>query len=79
MKKANRQRKIVASFLNKFRRLRNRIDYNEAICWNLDEVEMIHDEMKNVMGWMNKEVPTWLSQFDRFSSVSFDIRKIMDW
>ena len=79
MKKANRQRKIVASFLNKFRRLRNRIDYNEAICWNLDEVEMIHDEMKNVMGWMNKEVPAWLSQFDRFGSVSFDIRKIMDW
>lgn len=39
MKKANRQRKIVASFLNKFRRLRNRIDHNEAICWNLDEVE----------------------------------------
>ena len=79
VKKANRQRKVVASFLNKFRRLRNRIDHNEAICWNLDEVEMIHDEMKNVMGWMNKEVPTWLSQFDRFSSVSLDIRKIMDW
>ena len=70
VKKANRQRKIVASFLNKFRRLRNRIDHNEAICWNLDEVEMIHEEMMNVVGWMNKEVPTWLSQFDRFSSVS---------
>lgn len=79
VKKANRQRKVVASFLNKFRRLRNRIDHNEAICWNLDEVEMIHDEMMNVMGWMNKEVPTWLSQFDRFSSVSLDIRKIMNW
>ena len=79
VKKANRQRKVVASFLNKFRRLRNRIDHNEAICWNLDEVEMIHDEMMNVMGWMNKEVPIWLSQFDRFSSVSLDIRKIMDW
>ena len=79
VKKANRQRKVVASFLNKFRRLRNRIDHNEAICWDLDEVDMIHDEMKNVMGWMNKEVPAWLSQFDRFSSVSLDIRKIMDW
>lgn len=40
---------------------------------------MIHDEMMNVMGWMNKEVPTWLSQFDRFSFVSLDIRKIMNW
>ena len=78
VKKANRQRKVIASFLNKFRRLRNRIDHNEAICWNLDEVEMIHDEMKNVMGWMNKDVPIWMSQFDRLSSVSFDIRKIMD-
>ena len=52
--------------------------YNK-LCWNLDEVEMIHDEMRNVMGWMNKDVPIWMSQFDRLSSVSFDIRKIMDW
>ena len=50
-----------------------------AICWDLDEVEMIHDEMKNVMGWMNKDVPTWMSRFDRFNSVCLDIRKIMDW
>lgn len=57
VQKANRQRKVVASSLNKFRRLRNRIDHNEAICWNLKEVELIHDEMLHVMGWMNKDVP----------------------
>ena len=79
VKKANRQRKVVASSLNKFRRLRNRIDHNEAICWNLKEVELIHDEMLNVMRWMNKDVPVWLSQFDRFCHVCQEIRIILNW
>ena len=77
VKKDNRQRKVIASCLNKFRRLRNRIDHNEAICWNLDEVQMIHNEMLNVMGWMNKDVPTWVSKFDRFNNVCQDIRNIL--
>lgn len=79
IKKEKRQRKVIASFLNKFRRLRNRIDHNEAICWNLNEVEMIHDEMLNVMGWMNKEVPLWLLEFDRFRMVCIDIRETLSW
>lgn len=31
------------------------------------------------MGWMNKDVPIWLSQFDRFGAVCLTIREIMDW
>lgn len=62
-----------------FSTIRNRIDHNEAICWNLSEVEIIHDEMLNVMGWMNKDVPVWLGQFERFSQVCKNIREIMDW
>lgn len=78
VKKEHRQRKVVASFLNKFRRLRNRIDHNEAICWNLEEVETIHKEMHNVMGWMNKDVPVWLAEFDQFGQVCQKIRKSLD-
>ena len=79
IQKVNRQRKVIASFLNKFRRLRNRIDHNEAICWNINEVEKIHEEMRNVMGWMNKDVPTWLLEFDRFNVVCHDIRLTLSW
>ena len=79
IQKVNRQRKVIASFLNKFRRLRNRIDHNEAICWNINEVEKIHEEMRNVMGWMNKDVPTWLLEFDRFNVVCHDIRQTLSW
>ena len=70
---------MVASSLNKFRRLRNRIDHNEDICWNLKEVELIHDEMLHVMGWMNKDVPVWLGQFERFGQVCTTIREMLGW
>ncbi len=77
VRKASRQRKVVASCLNKFRHLRNRIDHNEAICWSIEEVELIHKEMQHVMGWMNKDVPAWLATFDRFDQVCQDIRRTL--
>lgn len=54
-------------------------DHNEAICWNLTEVEKIHDDMLNVMGWMNKDVPTWLRKFERFDQVCTNIREVLEW
>lgn len=60
MLKKERQRKNVSAPLNTFRIFRNRVFHNESICWNLHRVEEIHREMEIVMGWMNKDVPTWL-------------------
>ncbi len=56
-----------------------RVFHNESICWNLNRVEEIHQEMITVMGWMNKDVPEWLKQIDRFQAVSNNIRKSMGW
>ncbi len=79
MPKKDRQRKNVSAPLNTFRTFRNRVFHNESICWNLDRVKEIHEEMLVVMGWMNKDVPEWLHRTDRFDTVSADIRNKLRW
>ena len=79
MPKQQRQRKNVSAPLNTFRTFRNRVFHNESVCWNLCRVEAIHQDMITVMGWMNKEVPDWLQQIDRFEAVCAQIRKTMEW
>jgi len=74
-----RKRKIISSPLNRFRRLRNRIYHNEPICWNLSKVEAIHDEILTVTSWMNKDLPSWIRDQERFKDVCQDIRKRMGW
>ena len=79
MPKRERQRKNVSAPLNTFRAFRNRVFHNESICWKLCRVEAIHQEMITVMGWMNKGVPDWLQQIDRFNAVCSQIKKTMKW
>ena len=79
MPKKDRQRKNVSAPLNTFRTFRNRVFHNESICWNLDRVEEIHREKTTVLGWINKDVPGWLSQIDRFNTVCDKIRMAMSW
>lgn len=79
MPKKQRQRKNVSAPLNTFRTFRNRVFHNESICWNLQRVEEIHQEMVTVMGWINKDVPAWLQQVDRFHEVCKEIRNVMNW
>lgn len=79
MPKQERKRKNVSAPLNTFRTFRNRVFHNESICWNLCRVEEIHNELITVMGWMNKDVPGWLQQTDRFDAVCVQIRETMKW
>lgn len=73
--KQQRQRKKVAGFLNRIRHLRNRIDHNEPICWNLDKVTEMHSDIFLVMGWINKDIPAWTSKLDSFTNVIDTIRR----
>lgn len=77
--KKERQRKNVSAPLNTFRSFRNRVFHNESICWNLHRVEEIHQKMITVLGWINKDVPGWLQQVDRFETVCRQIRSTMNW
>lgn len=79
MPKTMRQRKNVSAPLNRFRAFRNRVFHNESICWNISRVSDIHTEIVEVLGRMNRDVPGWLSQSDRFQSVAVDICKTMGW
>lgn len=51
------------------------VTLRNALC----RVEEIHQEMITVMGWMNRDVPEWLQQTDRFGTVCYQIRETMQW
>lgn len=79
MPKSLRQRKNISAPLNVFRAFRNRVFHNESVCWNLHRVEEIHRQMTTVMGWINRDIPDWLQQIDRFDAVCRQIRDRMNW
>lgn len=78
MPKNRKQRKNVSAPLNRFRAFRNRVFHNESICWNFDRVKELHDEFIVLLGWMNKDVPSWLALSDRFDNVTENIRKVLN-
>ena len=77
--KKERQRKTVSAPLNRFRAFRNRVFHNESICWNMKRVEEIHEELISILGWINKDLPEWLKDMDRFYEVSGEIKNEMGW
>lgn len=79
LSKKDRQRKNVSAPCNTFRRLRNRIFHQEAICWDLYYVSCIHDNLVTVLGWMNPDMPNWLATIDPFNKVCAYIREEMGW
>jgi hypothetical protein len=79
MPKKDKQRKNISEPLNKIRAFRNRAFHNESICWNLDEVERIHDTVITMMGWINKELPSWIIPLEPFETVKENIKKVMEW
>ncbi|MCM1142724.1 MAG: hypothetical protein NC453_29480 [Muribaculum sp.] len=79
MPKSMKKRKNISAPLNRFRALRNRVFHNESICWNLNHVRAIHMEMIEVLGWINEDMPEWLTQSDRVESVSDEICEVLHW
>ena len=77
--KKDRKRKNVSAPLNRFRAFRNRVFHNESICWNMKKVQEIHDELLLVLEWINKDLPEWLKEIDRFKNVQEQIKIEMGW
>ena len=77
--KKDRKRKNVSAPLNRFRSFRNRVFHNESICWNMKKVQEIHDELLLVLEWINKDLPEWLKEIDRFENVQEQIKIEMGW
>ena len=77
--KKDRKRKNISAPCNTLRHLRNRIFHQEAICWDLYYVACLHDNLVTVLGWMNTDIPNWLSSIDPFDAACADIRQEMGW
>ena len=77
--KKDRKRKNVSAPLNRFRAFRNRVFHNESICWNMKKVQEIHNELLLVLEWINKDLPEWLTEIDRFKNVQEQIKIEMGW
>jgi hypothetical protein len=73
--KNQRLRKNVAPPLNRFRLLRNRIFHQEPVCWDLKNLQKLHDELVQVIGWIHPDLPQWLATFDKFDEVYKDTVK----
>jgi len=74
LEKARKQRNNVSAPLNNFRNIRNRIFHNEPICWNFSHLQRAHDELVTIMGWINKDLPSWVQPIDRFNQVLADVK-----
>ena len=79
MPKHLRQRKNVSSPLNSFRSFRNRVFHNESICWCMKRVTEIHNELYQLMGWINKDLPAWALSMDRVDETKKSICEKMGW
>lgn len=79
MPKVLRKRKNVSAPCNTFRKLRNRIFHHESICWDLNYVATIHNRIVEVLGWMDKDLPTWLATIDDFDQVEANVKREMGW
>ena len=77
--KKDRQRKNISAPLNRFRAFRNRVFHNESICWNMQRIEEIHEELLRLLGWINKDLAVWLRDIDHFEDVLMEIKKEMEW
>ena len=77
--KKERQRKKVSAPLNRFRAFRNRVFHNESICWNIRRVQAINNELILLLEWINKDLPKWLKDIDRFDDVQMKIKEKMGW
>jgi hypothetical protein len=65
MPKAMRQRHNVSAPLNRIRIFRNRVYHNEPISWNLTPLLEMRDEVYDVLGWLNKDLPDFARAIDR--------------
>ena len=79
MPKAQKQRKNVSAPLNNFRAFRNRVFHNEPICWSKAYIDNMHKEILQVLYWINKDIPTWLKEFDTVDEDLEMISKRLGW
>jgi len=69
MPKKDRKRHKVSAPVNQIRNFRNRVYHNQPVCWNFKVLEEIHQNIYEILGWINKDIPEYAERVDRFKMV----------
>jgi len=64
----DREKKDIAQRLHNIRVFRNRIFHYEPI-FNRDDLDNIHKDILNIIGWINPELLTLTKMFDRYEEI----------
>jgi hypothetical protein len=64
-----RERDTIANALYRIRTLRNRIYHYEPIFGNLQDIEIQYKEMLTFLAWLDNDLPTLLTDIDRFNDI----------
>lgn len=78
LEKRERQRHRVSVPLNRIRNFRNRVYHNEPIAWNMQSLELIHNEIMEVLGWINRQLPEYAQSLSRFPTVLQTIKEELE-
>jgi hypothetical protein len=60
-----RQRAHISPLLNAVRDFRNRIYHYEPIIWNIPDIKQKHDNIIDILSWLDSEIVNWFSESDR--------------
>ena len=66
--KSLRVSKTISKPLNNIRKFRNRIMHHEPI-WHFKDLDIKHDQMLDVIGWINPAMLEFVSAIDRFPAI----------
>ena len=66
---ANKRRDKIAYKLNHIRKFRNRIFHYEPICNDLTALAANHNNILEILNWINADIVSWTKQIDRFDNL----------
>ena len=65
----NKRRDKIAYKLNHIRKFRNRIFHYEPICIDLNALATNHNNVLEILNWINADIVSWTKQIDRFDNL----------
>jgi hypothetical protein len=65
----DKHRDKIAYKLDQTRRFRNRIFHYEPICNDLNVLAKNHNNILDILNWINGDIVTWTKQVDRFNNL----------
>ncbi len=65
----NKRREKISYKLNQIRRFRNRIFHYEPICNDLNALAINHNNILEILNWINADIVSWTKEIDRFDNL----------